>query len=42
MVVVGIIEGIFKLASSVKQEIFMQKAKDLLNDEESSIIDRTI
>jgi hypothetical protein len=33
MVVIDIAEGILKLALSAKQEILMQKAKNLLNDE---------
>jgi hypothetical protein len=42
MVVVGIIENIFKFFSPAKQETFMQKIKNLLNNEESLITDRTI
>jgi hypothetical protein len=42
MIVVDIVEDIFKFFSSAKQETFIQKTKNLLNDEESLITNKII
>jgi hypothetical protein len=42
IVVIDITESIFKLALLAKQETFMLKAKNLLNDEKNPITNRTV
>jgi hypothetical protein len=42
MIVIGIIESIFKFFLSTKQEILMQKTKNLLNNEKNLITNRII
>jgi hypothetical protein len=42
IIVIDIAEGIFRFALSAKREAFIQKTKNLLNDEENLITDRTI
>jgi hypothetical protein len=42
IVVISIIEDILKFALPIKQEILMQKFKNLLNNEENPIINKTI
>jgi len=42
MVVTGMAEGVLKLVSPAKRETLMQRAKDLLNNEESPITNKTI
>jgi hypothetical protein len=42
MIVIGMTENIFKFSLSAKQEAFMQKIKNLLNNEKNLITNRTI
>ncbi len=42
MVVIDMTEGVLKLVSPTKRETFMQRIKDLLNDEKNLITNRTI